>query len=129
MHRGAKSKIFEYAAELRVEMTEAELVLWEYLKTKPYGLKIRRQHPIAKFILDFYGHAASLSIEADGGYHLKDDQKNIDAERTEYLKQNGITEYRFTNEEVVEDSKNSFVRINAILREALPLGLGKAREK
>ena len=125
MHHGAKSKIFEFAAELREEMTEAELLLWDYLKTKPLGLKIRRQHPIAKFILDFYCHAASLSIEVDGGYHTKAYQKSIDAERTEYLKENGIKEYRFTNEEVIKDSKNSFVRINAILREASPFRVGE----
>jgi len=129
MHDGATPQIFRNAAKLRLSMTEPEIKLWEYLKTKPLGSKFRRQHPISGFILDFYCHRLGLSIEIDGGYHLKVEQKQKDLERTAYLKSVGITEYRFTNEEILTDFNNSVENINSILRKGTPLGEGGKREE
>ncbi len=56
MHDGATPKVSRNAAKLRDNMTESEKKLWEYLKTKPLGFKIRRQRPLAGYILDFYCH-------------------------------------------------------------------------
>ncbi len=71
MHDGASPKIFRYAHILRKNMTEPELKLWEFLKKHPLGYKFRRQHPIHKYILDFYCHKKRLSIEVDGKNHNK----------------------------------------------------------
>ena len=90
--------------------------LWRVWKTKPLGYKFRRQHPIAGHILDFYCHKLRLSIEVDGGYHLKKEQKEKDNERTAYLKSVGITEYRFTNEEILNQFEKSIEFINSKLR-------------
>ena len=68
MHDGAIPEIFRNAAKLRANMTETENIIWEFLRTKPSGFKFRRQHPINKYILDFYCHRKRLSIEIDGGY-------------------------------------------------------------
>jgi very-short-patch-repair endonuclease len=105
MHDGATPKVFKNAAKLRENMTEPEIKLWDYLKTKPLGYKFRRQHPIAGYVLDFYCHKLRLSIEIDGGYHLKKEQKEKDTQRTEYLKGVGIAEHRFTNEEILSNFK------------------------
>lgn len=70
MHDGAAPSVFKNAERLRENMTEPELKLWDYLKTKPMGFKFRRQHPIAGYVLDFYCHKLRLSIELDGEYHL-----------------------------------------------------------
>ena len=127
MHDSATPRVYRNAARLRKNMTESETKLWEYLKTKPLGYKFRRQHPIAGYVLDFYCHKLKLSIEIDGGYHLKKEQREIDRERTEYLKSVGITEYRFSNEEILNHFEESIEFINSKLRADTPLGAGGER--
>ena len=51
MHDGATAIIFKNASILRSKMTEIESILWEGLKGKSLGYKIRRQHPINSYIL------------------------------------------------------------------------------
>lgn len=118
MHDGATPSVFKNAVRLRENMTKAEIKLWEYLKTKPLGFKFRRQHPIAGFVLDFYCHKLRLSIELDGEYHLKPEQKEKDRDRTEYLKGIGIHEIRFTNIEIMADFKKTIKLIENILNKA-----------
>jgi very-short-patch-repair endonuclease len=127
MHNDAKPEIYKNAAKLRENMTEAELKLWEYLKTKPFGYKFRRQHPFGIFVLDFYCHKLRISIEVDGHYHLYGEQRERDVERTAYVQSLGITEYRFTNEEILDDFDKSIDSINEILRAATPPGVGGVR--
>ncbi len=45
MFYSAVAPIFHNARELRSQPTDAERILWGYLRTKPKGLKFRRQHP------------------------------------------------------------------------------------
>ncbi|WP_405384248.1 endonuclease domain-containing protein [Maribacter sp. LLG6340-A2] len=116
MHHGATPTVFRNAAKLRASMTETECILWNYLKTKPQGFKFRRQHPIACYVLDFYCHKLKLSIEIDGGYHLKPEQIEKDKERTMYLKDIGISEIRFTNNQVTNEFDTLIDHINSILR-------------
>ena len=117
MHDGATPKIFRNAARLRVDMTEPEKLLWESLKTKPLDFKFRRQHPIKFFILDFYCHKKRLSIEIDGGYHNNAEQKEKDNEKTAYLNSVGITEIRFSNNEVLDNVDAVLAKIINNLRE------------
>ncbi len=100
LHAGAQPEIFRFAALLRANMTEEENVLWEFLKQKPKGFKFRRQHPFHVYVLDFYCHKAKLSIEVDGKFHDHPDQKRLDDRRTDDLQKRGITEIRFSNEEI-----------------------------
>jgi len=103
MHTGAKPELFRFAEKLRRNMTEAELVLWEFFRTKKLSYKFRRQHPFDKYILDFYCHQLKLSIEIDGQYHDVIEQKILDEQRTIDITRLGITEIRFTNEEVINN--------------------------
>ena len=101
MWKGASPTIFSNAKHLRENMTNAELILWNKLKGKQFfGLKFRRQHPIHRFIADFYCHKLKLIIEIDGEYHQRQDQKEYDIERDEILRFNDIKVLRFTNNEV-----------------------------
>lgn len=117
MHDGATLKVFRNAAKLRENMTEPEIRLREYLKTKPQGFEFRRQHPKAGFVLDFYCHKLKLSIEVDGGYHLNKEQKEKDIERTAYLNSLGIIESRFTNEQILNQYETVINNINSYLRD------------
>jgi very-short-patch-repair endonuclease len=60
--------IFKYARELRRNQTDAEQLLWGLLRDRRFaGKKFRRQHPVGRYILDFYCHELKLAIELDGG--------------------------------------------------------------
>ncbi|MCV9388502.1 endonuclease domain-containing protein [Reichenbachiella ulvae] len=99
MFFGASPIIFERAKELRKHMTAAESLLWDYLRKKKLkGLKFRRQHPIANYIVDFYCHSIKLVIELDGSIHDLDSVKENDIEREEHLKSLGLWVLRFRNE-------------------------------
>lgn len=116
MHGGAQKPLFQRARELRNKSTHAEEVLWGYLKTKPFGIKFRRQHPYSVFILDFYCHSLKLVIEADGSIHNLEEVEKNDIERQQLLEQDGLKVIRFSNEEIlnslekVKDSINFTVQ-------------------
>ena len=80
--------------------TEAERLLWHYLKEKKIGYKFRRQHIVGEYITDFINLKHKLIIEVDGKYHQEVEQVKKDAQRTQYLEQKGYTVIRFTNEEI-----------------------------
>ena len=91
--------ILQAARELRQPQTPAEQKLWSRLRDRQLdGLKFRRQHPIGKFIIDFYCAEAKLCIEIDGDSHAE--QVEYDQARTAYLNELGYTIMRFTNREV-----------------------------
>ena len=93
--------ILARARELRRPLTPQERKLWQRLRNKQlYGLKFRRQHPINRFILDFYCPQHKLVIEIDGHGHAEPEQQQYDQTRTEWLEQRGLQVIRFTNREV-----------------------------
>ena len=107
MWKGAKPDLFSKAINLRENMTEAEVLIWEMLKNKQIlGYKFRRQHPIHSFIVDFYCHKLKLVIEIDGEYHNQKKQIKLDEERTKILEYQGIKIIRFTNNVVISNISN-----------------------
>jgi len=101
---GASEEIIKRARILRKTMTKAEETLWNHLRKKQFeGLRFRRQHPIGRFIVDFYCHALKLVIEVDGNIHQEDLQKERDENRTYELQKLGLTVLRFDNEMVLKD--------------------------
>jgi ATP-dependent DNA helicase RecG len=94
--------IREYRDELKKNPTVAEKIMWEHFKNKKTGYKIRRQHIIDDFIVDFVCLSKKVVIEIDGKIHLK--QKEIDEIRTLRLNELGYEVIRFTNEEVFSNS-------------------------
>ncbi len=100
MHNGAIKPLYQRARELRNNATHSETILWSYLKTKPLGIKFRRQHPYSIYILDFYAHSIKLVIEVDGSIHNEPDIKSNDEQRQRLIENDGLTVMRFTNEQV-----------------------------
>ena len=92
--------IFQNAEALRYNMTDAEKLLWAYLRNSQLGEKFRRQHPIGIYIADFYCHKHKLIIELDGGIHNDPNVAANDIERQKYLEANGIKFLRFKNEQI-----------------------------
>jgi very-short-patch-repair endonuclease len=71
-------------------MSRPEARLWQVLRTRPNGLKFRRQHPIGPYVLDFYCPASKLAIEIDGIVHGLGERPAIDATRDTWLRQRGF---------------------------------------
>ena len=91
--------------------TEAERLLWHYLKEKKIGYKFRRQHIVGEYITDFINLKHKLIIEVDGKYHQEVEQVKKDAQRTQYLEQKGYTVIRFTNEEIFNHMEDVIKKI------------------
>ena len=101
MFYGAKPETFRQAEKLRMNMTNAEKVLWNRLKKKQLGIRFKPQHPIDIFIADFYCHKAKLVIELDGESHKT--RKEYDIGRTREIEKYGIKVMRFKNNEVLDN--------------------------
>ncbi|ERM80109.1 hypothetical protein P872_17170 [Rhodonellum psychrophilum GCM71 = DSM 17998] len=113
---GASPEIHKRARELRKRLTPSEKILWETLKGKSFrGLKFRRQHPIHKFIVDFYCHELKLVIEIDGGIHDTMDQKEYDMGRTFELNELGLEILRFGNEMILSDIQLTLIEISKFI--------------
>jgi len=116
MYFGASKELRHQARQHRKNMTEAELTLWQRLKNRrDFPDRMRSQHPVAKFILDFYCHQSLLGIEVDGGYHKERNQIIYDNDRTSILSEFGIRIIRFTNEEVINNIDDVVRRIKESL--------------
>ncbi len=108
----ALSLVQQRARELRQEMTPAEKILWEQLRNRKLdGFKFRRQHPLDRFIVDFYCAACKLIVEVDGDIHYL--QQERDAVRTEELERQGYRLIRFRNEQVLHNLENVLAAIQA----------------
>mgnify|MGYP000956911506 CR=1 FL=1 len=114
--------IKKQARELRKNMTDSEVLLWEKLRNRRFsGLKFLRQHPIVfkadykglnYFIADFYCHEKKTLIELDGPIH--ETTKEYDQFRDEELKRLGINTLRLKNEEL-ENMDNALLKIKQYL--------------
>ena len=105
------------AREMRRNPTEAESALWNFLSGDKMGVHFRRQHPVFGYIPDFVCLKERLIIEIDGGYHLAEEQQEMDLVRTEYLNQMGYVVLRFTNESVLNDIDTVLEEISDTLEE------------
>jgi leucyl-tRNA synthetase len=86
------------AKKMRSNMTPAEKLLWEELRSSKTDFKFRRQHIISEFIVDFVCLSKMLVIEVDGSIH--DQTAAYDEGRTEELNKLGFEVIRFQNSEV-----------------------------
>ncbi len=92
----------ELARKMRRKPTAAEDLLWDRLRSKRLqGLKFRRQHPIGRFIVDFYCVEAGLAIEVDGPVHQH--RAEEDRARQEHLESRGVKFLRFSNDDIAAD--------------------------
>ena len=95
--------LIDRAKEMRHEPTKAEESLWECLRNRKIGYKVRRQHIVDGFIADFICIEKNTIIEVDGGIHLSKEQQEHDIERTRLLNIRGYKVIRYTNNDVYEN--------------------------
>ena len=95
-------QLLEFAKSMRHSSTNAELLMWQLLRSKQFmNLKFRRQHVIAPYIVDFYCHEIGLVIELDGSQHGTDEAIRYDVERTKFLEALGLKVVRYWNNDVL----------------------------
>ncbi|NGY04141.1 endonuclease domain-containing protein [Solimonas terrae] len=100
------------ARALRRNMTPAEQRLWLALRAAELPWKLRRQHPIGPYIVDFAIPARHLVIELDGGQHAQ--CLDADKARTAAIGLRGYRVLRFWNHDVRENPSDV---VDVILRE------------
>ena len=122
------------AKKLRKNMTDAERLLWQHLRNRQLGeYKFRRQRPVGPYIVDFVCLEKKLVIEVDGGQHAG--QAELDAKRSDYLKEKGYRVLRFWNNEVLKETESVLTMILSSLDEGMlpphpgPLPRGEREEE
>jgi leucyl-tRNA synthetase len=119
------TKLKDFAKENRKSNTVAEEKLWKQLRNNQLGSKVRRQHVIEDFIIDFAFLNEMLLIEVDGGYHNEQQQKEYDDMRNLVMGELGYAVLRFTNEEVEQNIESVLSKISIELNTRAPLSLGR----
>lgn len=94
-------KLREYARQLRNNSTLSEVLLWQKIKNKAYGVQFHRQVPLLHYIVDFYCHELMLAIEIDGNSH--DFKYSYDMKRQGKLEHYGIRFVRFSDSVIKKD--------------------------
>ena len=72
--------------------TPSERILWEAVRRRQLGVKVRRQVVLANTIVDFYVPEARLAIEVDGESHRG--REAYDTLRDTYLAMHGVRTLR-----------------------------------
>lgn len=109
--------ILQRAREMRHPQTSAEATIWRYLRNRNLEFKIRRQHPIERFIVDFYCAEAKLVIEIDDDSHAELEQAEYDKARTKWLEERGCKVIRITNEDVHRHLEDALKEIHSACQE------------
>ena len=83
------------ARQLWKGATQHERLLWRHLRNRQFqGWKFRRQHPVDRYIINFYCPEARPAIELDGGGNFAN-RESLDQERTRFLASKNILVLRF----------------------------------
>jgi len=108
-----------WAREMRGKMTDAEALLWKLIRNRHIAdAKFRRQHPVGRYILDFYCVEQKLAIELDGSQHA--DALKYDERRDAWLRTQGIEVLRFWNNQVLMETEAVLEAIFYALTTTLP---------
>src|SRR5678815_5481017 len=90
--------MIDHAREMRHVDTRAEKHAWVLLRDRRmFGLKFRRQVPLASYIVDFYCDELRLIVELDGGVHDDPEQARKDEIRNIHLQELGYQILRVPN--------------------------------
>ncbi len=113
--------IRQVARNLRNNMTQSELILWNSIKNKNLWYKFLRQKPILLFteyswfnryiIPDFYCFEKKIIIEVDWSIHNLKEIYALDLEKEKLLKKLWIKVIRIKNEEIKNNLSNMLFKI------------------
>lgn len=99
----AGNHAYKSAKRLRRKMSLPEVLLWQILRKRPGYIKFRRQHPVDRYVLDFYVVELKFGIEVDGIAHDMGDRPARDEERDRWIETQGIRMLRIPAADVLAD--------------------------
>lgn len=99
----ASDHAYKNARRLRRNMSLPEVLLWQILRKQPGCIKFRRQHPIGRYVLDFYVVELKLGIEIDGMAHDRGDRPACDEERDKWIEAQGMRILRIPAKDILAD--------------------------
>jgi very-short-patch-repair endonuclease len=109
-----KARLLKNAKTLRTHQTETEQRLWYHLRAHRFmDMKVKRQKPIGRYIVDFVCEEYRLIVEIDGGQHS--DQVTYDENREAWLRSQGYTVLRFWNNDVMQNLEAVLEQIRCAL--------------
>ena len=114
------------AVRLHKSMTDAEKLLWNGLRYEmvlPDGAHFRRQFTIGEYVVDFVFLQFRLILEVDGTIHAAEHSILRDAARSKFLKNQGFTVLRFTNDDVALRRAAVLDSVSAALATTTPIRL------
>jgi very-short-patch-repair endonuclease len=92
------------ARRQRREMSLPEVLLWQRLRRDALGGRVRRQHPIGCYVVDFYIATLGLVIELDGQVHSAPTAIAHDRRKDQFLAENGYRVVRINAAEILQDA-------------------------
>ena len=108
-----RTKTLKRARQLRRQLTDAEMLLWMYLRRRQLnGAHFRKQCPIGPYIADFACLEAKLIIELDGSQHV---DSATDAARDAWFAARGYRVLRFWNNDVLQNMDGVYLTITEAL--------------
>ena len=88
---------------LRKRPTDAESLLWLHLRNRTFSnYKFRRQHPLGRYVVDFFCEEKEIVIEVDGSQHAEITVDSLERER--WLKMKGYKVLRFWNNQILNET-------------------------
>lgn len=108
---------YRAARELRRKLTLPEALLWRELRRKAGGIKLRKQHPVGPYVVDFYCPSAKLAIEIDEIVHDMGYRPERDARRDAFLRTQGIDVLRVPAADVLRSVSDAAEAIAACCRD------------
>ena len=96
-------------------MTDPERKLWSLIRGERLGVKIRRQVPIGRHIVDFLCEERKLIIKLDGSQHYEPEGRRKDEKRDAYLRQNGYDILRIDNFDMLKYPDEILMQIESTL--------------
>ena len=104
-------------ARLRRQMADdCERLMWQLLRNRQRcNQKFRREHPLGIYIAEFYCAAAKLVIEIDGASHLTEGARQYDANRDQWMQEQGTRVLRFTCDQVEHETQTVMDQIDEAL--------------
>jgi very-short-patch-repair endonuclease len=104
--------------ELRATASDAERILWTYLRRKTIcGHRFRRQFSLGAYFADFVCLPVRLVVEVDGSQHLEPEQMQHDARRTAWLERNNFEVIRFWAGDVIANVEGVIEIIERVVQE------------
>jgi very-short-patch-repair endonuclease len=112
-----KSSEKEKRRKLRQNQTNAEELVWRYLRNRQMlGYKFKRQYSVDQFVIDFYCPDLKLGVEVDGESHNNPDQQKKDISRQKYLETFNIKFVRIKDEELLGNPNKGFNKLEAAIK-------------